>query len=375
MSKLGNGKLRERKNMKSILYSVCIGSLALALATGGAQAAKDKRSERAAPQQRSAKVHPARPANTGRTMSAHRNVSAAQQRQRSYAKPRARSNAVVHQNRVSAVRERNVARNNAARERNFQRKQEFRARRDVAVRTRPASAKPTTVRERNLAVNRERNVAVNRTKNMNRNGRADEFRARNNVAVNRERNFAADRARNVEVNRARNTDQIRARNNVVVNRERNFNRTQNAAFYRGRNARITNNWRGDTFRGQRYAAFYNYHRQWHDRSWWRSHYTRIVFVSGGWYYWNAGYWFPAWGYAPRISYVYDGPIYAYNGLSPDQVTVNVQEALAAAGYYNGPIDGLLGPMTREAIAAYQADNGLAVTSAIDEPTLATMGLV
>jgi len=57
------------------------------------------------------------------------------------------------------------------------------------------------------------------------------------------------------------------------------------------------------------------------------------------------------------------------------VTVNVQEQLAAAGYYDGPIDGILGPMTREAIAGYQADNGLAVTSAIDEPTLATMGLV
>jgi len=33
--------------------------------------------------------------------------------------------------------------------------------------------------------------------------------------------------------------------------------------------------------------------------------------------------------------VYDGPIYAYNGLSPDQVTVNVQEQLARAGYYDG----------------------------------------
>jgi hypothetical protein len=84
---------------------------------------------------------------------------------------------------------------------------------------------------------------------------------------------------------------------------------------------------------------------------------------------------PGLGYAPSVSYVYDGPIYAYNGLTPDQVTVNVQEALAAAGYYNGPVDGVLGPMTREAIANYQADNGLVVTSAIDEPTLATMGLV
>ena len=77
--------------MKSILYSVCIGSLALALTAGGAQAATEKRPERAKPQQRTAKVQAARPANTGRTMSAHRNVSAAQYRQRSNAKPRTSS--------------------------------------------------------------------------------------------------------------------------------------------------------------------------------------------------------------------------------------------------------------------------------------------
>src|ERR1044071_7558662 len=79
--------------MKSILYSICVGTLALALTVGGAQAAKDnnKRSQRAQPQQRSANVHAARPANTGRTMAAHHNVSAAQNRQRSYAMPRTSS--------------------------------------------------------------------------------------------------------------------------------------------------------------------------------------------------------------------------------------------------------------------------------------------
>jgi hypothetical protein len=330
--------------MKSILYSVCIGSLALALTAGGAQAAKDKRPERAKPQQRTAKVQAARPANTGRTMSAHRNVSATQYRQRSNAKPRSSSNAVVkHNTGLRAVRERNLARNETMRERNVQRKQEFRARRDVAV-------------------NRDRNVAVNRTRNFD---------------ANRERNVAVNRTRNADVNRFRNGNEFRDRNNVAINRNRNFavNRAGNAAYYRGGKGRITNSWHGDAFRGQPYTAFRNYNRQWHDRSWWRSHYDRIVFVNNGWYYWNVGYWFPAWGYAPSVSYVYDGPIYAYNGLSPDQVTVNVQERLARAGYYDGPIDGLLGPMTREAIAAYQADNGLAITSAIDEPTLATLGLV
>src|SRR5881227_1948620 len=246
--------------MKSILYSVCIGSLALALTAGGAQAARDKRSDNAKPQQRSAKVQAARPANTGRSMSAHHNVSAAQYRQRSYAKPHTSSNAVVeHNSGLRAVRERNLARNERMRERNFQRKQEFRARRDVAV-------------------NRDRNVAVNRT-------------------------------RNADVNRFRNTNEFRSRNNEAFNRERNFNRTENAAFYRRGNVRITNSWRGDAFRGQRYATFRNYQRQWHDRSWWRSHYNRIIFVNNGWYYWNAGYWFPAWGYATSVTYVYDGPIY------------------------------------------------------------------
>ncbi len=328
--------------MKRVLYSVCIGSLALALTAVAAQDNK-KKPERARPQHRTANVHAARPANTGRTMSAHRNVSAAQYRQRSNAKPRTSSNAVVtHNTGLSAVRERNLARNERMRERNFQRNQEFRARRDVAV-------------------SRDRNVAVNRTTNFD---------------ANRERNLAVNRTRNADINRYRNANEFRGRNNVAINRNRNFavNRTQNAAYYRRGNVRITNNWRGDAFRGQRYAAFRNYNRQWHDRSWWRSHYDRIIFVNSGWYYWNAGYWFPAWGYAPSVSYVYDGPIYAYNGWTPDRVTVDVQEQLARAGYYDGPIDGVLGPMTREAIAAFQADNGLAVTSAIDEPTLATLGI-
>jgi putative peptidoglycan binding protein len=365
--------------MKRTMYLVCIGSLALALTAAAAQDNKRK-SEKARPQHRTATVQTARPANTARSMAAHRNVSAAQSQQRSYAKPRTSS--AVNRKRVAAtpssqrigggsgatratVHQRNVARNESMGQRNSQ---EFRARRDVAAKTptaRPASA---TARDRNLAVNRMRN-------DINRNRNRNESSARNNVAVNRERNLAVNRTRNADVNRFRNANDFRGRNDVAINRNRNFNRTQNAAFYRGGNVRVTNNWRGDAFRGQRYWAFRNYNRQWHDHSWWRSHYTRIIFVNSGWWYWNAGYWFPAWGYAPYVSYVYDGPIYAYNGLTPDQVTVNVQEQLAAAGYYDGPIDGILGPMTREAIAAYQADNGLAVTSAIDEPTLATMGLV
>jgi hypothetical protein len=103
--------------------------------------------------------------------------------------------------------------------------------------------------------------------------------------------------------------------------------------------------------------------------------TRIILVSGGWWYWKAGYWYPAWGYAPYAYYPYDGPIYTgYADLTPDRVVINVQVQLQRDGYYFGAIDGILGPETRTALAAFQAEHGLAITSAIDEPTIATLGL-
>jgi peptidoglycan hydrolase-like protein with peptidoglycan-binding domain len=98
-------------------------------------------------------------------------------------------------------------------------------------------------------------------------------------------------------------------------------------------------------------------------------------ISGGWYFWNAGFWFPAWGYdSAHAYYPYDGPIRAYNNLPPDQVVANVQAALQAQRYYRGEVDGLLGPLTREALANYQRDHGLYETSAIDDPTLEALGM-
>jgi Putative peptidoglycan binding domain len=113
----------------------------------------------------------------------------------------------------------------------------------------------------------------------------------------------------------------------------------------------------------------------HDRSWWRSRYNRIVFYGGGYWYWNSGWWYPAWGYSPYYNnYIYNGPIFGYGYAFPGDVTAQVQRALAARGFYYGPIDGILGPGTRGAIQRYQIARGLAVTAAIDEPTLATLGL-
>ena len=90
---------------------------------------------------------------------------------------------------------------------------------------------------------------------------------------------------------------------------------------------------------------------------------------------DTGYWYPAYGYSSTYDYYdYDGPIYTYANLLPDQVIANVQAALREAGYYVGPITGSLNPATRAAISNFQRDYGLIITGAVDEPTVQSLGL-
>ena len=132
----------------------------------------------------------------------------------------------------------------------------------------------------------------------------------------------------------------------------------------------------DRWQGTQYQVFRSYHPEWHDQGWYRSHYNRVELIGGGYYFWNNGYWYPAWGYSPSAQYyAYDGPIYVgQHAEPPDKVIADVQGVLQQMGYYKGEVDGLLGPLTREALAAYQADQGLTTTAAIDEPTLASLGM-
>ena len=62
------------------------------------------------------------------------------------------------------------------------------------------------------------------------------------------------------------------------------------------------------------------------------------------------------------------------GYNTDSMAVQVQQNLAHDGYYGGPIDGVIGPGTGNAIAAYQRDNGLPITGTINGPLLQSMGL-
>ena len=131
------------------------------------------------------------------------------------------------------------------------------------------------------------------------------------------------------------------------------------------------------WRGPQYEVYRAYRPQWHDSTWYNTNYNKnVVLIGGGWYYWNAGYWYPAWGYDPGAAYYpYDGPIYTGETRRPfDEVVADVQASLQEQGYYHGEVDGLMGPLTRTALADFQRDHGLITTAALDQPTLASLGL-
>jgi hypothetical protein len=141
-----------------------------------------------------------------------------------------------------------------------------------------------------------------------------------------------------------------------------------------RNRTDRNNWQNRN-NNSWHEARRRHHRQHHHRDWWRSRYSRFALFGAGYYFWDNGYWFPAYGYDSAYnSYAYDEPIYGYNDLEPAQVIASVQTELQRLGYYRYAVDGEMGPATRAAIANYQRDTGLSITSAIDEPTLQSLGL-
>jgi hypothetical protein len=189
----------------------------------------------------------------------------------------------------------------------------------------------------------------------------------NQTNVNLHPAMSAGARTNLNVHQNNHNVNVSNQANVGVHNQMNVRR-QHA------NVTITNNWHGQQFSGQRYSAFRNYHREFHDRSWWRSHHNRIVFYFGAPYYWDDGYFYPALGYNPGFTYDYDGPIASYGGLAPDQVLIAVQTRLQEEGYYQDAVDGTMGPNTRQSLANWQTEHGLAVTAAVDEPTLRSMGL-
>jgi hypothetical protein len=103
----------------------------------------------------------------------------------------------------------------------------------------------------------------------------------------------------------------------------------------------------------------NSHSDWSrggDHYWNRHHYR---WYEGGWLIIDGGF----------------SPYYSNASYSNGGSTVSsVQMSLADRGYYRGPIDGDIGPGTRNAIAGYQGDYGLRVTGRINDPLLQSLRL-
>lgn len=79
-------------------------------------------------------------------------------------------------------------------------------------------------------------------------------------------------------------------------------------------------------------------------------------------------------YGDYYSYGYGGYGYQDGYGANGSLVVQVQRRLASAGYYSGPIDGVIGSGTRRAIRAYERNHGLPIDGGIHRRLLATMGL-
>ena len=182
-----------------------------------------------------------------------------------------------------------------------------------------------------------------------------------------------------------------------------FNRAANASAVRSSGTAVHRGLNGRTDHiAERHDA--NWHRDWDRRHAHFFHNRFFVFDNGLWCGLDAGF-FP-WDYLPYYAgdyYPYDYytdtqpdynaapasayPYGYYTGVQPDYNTAPdngapvadttveaTQERLAQLGYYNGPVDGIFGPTTRDAVAKYQMDMQLEVTGSLSPDTLESLGV-
>src|SRR4030095_15479515 len=172
-----------------------------------------------------------------------------------------------------------------------------------------------------------------------------------------------------------------------------FNRAANASAVRSPGTGVHRGLNGRTDHiAERHDG--NWHRDWDRRHAHFFHNRFFVFDNGLWFG-TAGGFFP-WDYLPYYAddyYPYNYytdvqpdyntapdnayPYGYYSGVQPndniapangapvaDTTVQAVQTKLAQLGYYNGPVDGIFGPATRDAVAKYQIDKQLDVTGSL-----------
>jgi len=134
----------------------------------------------------------------------------------------------------------------------------------------------------------------------------------------------------------------------------------------------------------------NWHHDWDRRHAHFDNHRFFVFDDGFWFGFDDGF-FP-WDYYPYYAfdyYPYDyypgyyadvEPYYNNEGVSysnvpePDPTVTTVQTRLTQLGYYNGPTDGIYGPLTRDAVARFQTAQNLPVTGNLSGGTLQSLGV-
>lgn len=118
-----------------------------------------------------------------------------------------------------------------------------------------------------------------------------------------------------------------------------------------------------------------------DRRYYTSRPRSTFVLSLGTGYAGRGYYYGP----PNSSYYYqraDVRYFATREAAPREYYGNegyhdnssVQRELSRRGYYNGSIDGAIGPQSSRAIARYQRDNGLRQSGAISQELLHSLGL-
>jgi hypothetical protein len=192
------------------------------------------------------------------------------------------------------------------------------------------------------------------------------------------------------------------RNPTYISGQRGFSGDRTAAFNSRTsrsNARLTPGTRTAANRSQGFnqgnvIARHNastWHRNWdrgHDHSW---HGHRCHFQNGFWFIYDPFLWYPygyGYDYYPYETYYdssYDsasepaqeysqGPDGKDSEYSGDARVTDVQSALAREGYYDGAIDGKLGPSTRNALRRYQREHGLDATGGITSGVIQALRL-
>ena len=188
------------------------------------------------------------------------------------------------------------------------------------------------------------------------------------------------------------TTQVTRNNNQKISP-----RTGSTRYYSGTRYNGTRSYAGRQYSGTRYYGRTGYYGN--------NHYgggTRIYYGGGGsypYYSYYSGWPYSNWGYGtsggyypysyygdyPYTGYSYYGgypytgynnyysyytPTYGYNA----SMVAAVQRRLGQLGYYHGLVDGVIGPQTRGAIAAFESRNGLFVDGRINRPLLNRLGL-